>query len=91
MGTMAIPDLFDEYDRCWQAYNNGGDENLSRAFELSQIGELPEKNSNLYLPRFRDIANFVQLPNLSLLDRLAEDKGSPLTEMEKRIVEERVK
>lgn len=91
MGTMAIPDLFDEYDRCWQAYNLGGDENLSRAFELSQTGELPEKKSNLYLPRFRDVANFTQLPNISLLDRLSQDKGSALTDVEKKIIEERMK
>lgn len=91
MGTMAIPDLFDEYDKCWQAYNYGSDENLSRAFELSQTSTLAESDPSLYLPRFRDIANFVQLPNISLLDRLAMDKGKPLTEMEKRIVEERVK
>ena len=43
VGTMAIPDLFDEYDRCWQAYNNDGDENLTRAFVLSQINDIPKK------------------------------------------------
>ncbi|MEK7141245.1 MAG: lysine--tRNA ligase, partial [Patescibacteria group bacterium] len=35
VGTMAIPDLFDEYDRCWQAYNEEGDEELSHAFEYA--------------------------------------------------------
>ncbi len=91
MGTMAIPDLFDEYDRCWQAYNSGGDENLSRAFELSQTSELPEKNPNLYLPRFRDIANYIQLPNVDLYKKLEEAKGGLLTFPELQNIKEREK
>lgn len=90
MGTMAIPDLFDEYDRCWRAYNQGGDENLARSFVLSQINTVPEKNSSLFLPRFRDIANFSQLPNVELWERLEKIKGSDLTDGEKEIIGERL-
>lgn len=86
MGTMAIPDLFDEYDRCWAAYNTDGDENLSRAFMLSQIDTLPEKNASLFLPRFRDVANFEQLPNVDILARFEQMKGSPLTDVERDII-----
>ncbi len=66
VGTLAIPDLFDEYDRCWVAYNTGSDENLARTFEMSQIDKAPKKTSKLFLPRFRDIANYTQLPNVDL-------------------------
>lgn len=86
MGTMAIPDLFDEYDRCWQAYNSNGDENLSRAFVLSQVGDVPEKNTALFLPRFRDVANFEQLPNIDIYERFEKMKGSPLTALEKEVI-----
>lgn len=90
VGTMAIPDLFDEYDRCWQAYNDGGDEMQRRAFELSQIDALPTKQKNLFLPRFRDIANFTQLPNVELWNRLEQAKGLALTDAEKNIIRERL-
>ncbi|MBI3379724.1 lysine--tRNA ligase [Candidatus Gottesmanbacteria bacterium] len=90
MGTMAIPDLFDEYDRCWQAYNTGSDENLSSIFEYSQIDDIPGKNPTLFLPRFRDIANFAQLPNVDLWQKLQQIKGTELTEFEDDIIRERL-
>jgi lysyl-tRNA synthetase class 1 len=88
-GTMAIPDLFDEYDRCWTSYNQNGEESFSRAFELAQIKELPSKNPDLFIPRFRDIANYKQLPNVDLLKKLEEQKGSPLSDIELAIYKER--
>ncbi|MCL4359781.1 lysine--tRNA ligase [Patescibacteria group bacterium] len=88
-GTMAIPDLFDEYDRCWTAYHTDGDENLSRAFLLSQIHEPPAKNPEMFLPRFRDIANYIQLPNVDLLQKFECVKGLRLTEAEVRCLGER--
>jgi len=87
MGTMAIPDLFDEYDRCWQAYIDGSDENLSRAFELSQIDQLPEKKK-LFIPRFKDIANYIQ-QNVDMHKKFEEIKGKLLTEAEVKILYER--
>jgi lysyl-tRNA synthetase class 1 len=88
--TMAIPDLFDEYDRCWQAFNNNSNENLSRAFELSQIKEVPKRNPKLFIPRFRDIANYMQFPSESNFEnRLAEIKRSSLTSIEKNLIKER--
>lgn len=50
-GTMAIPDLFDDYDKEWKDH--------SRTFELSQIGLVPAKEKELFIPRFRDIANYL--------------------------------
>src|SRR3989338_262657 len=82
MGTMAIPDLFDEYDRCFMAFINGTDEDLARAFEMSQINELPKKEKTL-LPRFRDIVNDIQMPNLDVFKKY---EG-----VDKNILEERIK
>lgn len=90
MGTMAIPDLFDEYDRCFKAYIEGSDQTLSRTFEMSQIGKLPPKNQTL-LPRFRDVVNFIQIPNIDVYKKYEEIKGSKLSDFEKEILEERVK
>ena len=85
VGTMAIPDLFDEYDRCWQAYRDGSDEGLARAFELSQIQEVPDKKA-MFVPRFRDVANFMQLPNVDLVSKFSAIKGSALTKSEKAVL-----
>ncbi|MDO8573684.1 MAG: lysine--tRNA ligase [Candidatus Daviesbacteria bacterium] len=65
IGTMAIPDLFDEYDRCYK-----------------------EKT---FLPRFRDIVNYVQMPNVDVLKKYEEIKGGELTEVEINIINERIK
>ncbi len=89
VGTMAIPDLFDEYDRCWQAYITDSDESLARAFVLSQVGDIPAKKG-IFLPRFRDIANLAQLPNIEMWGRMKEMKGSELTDSENEIIKERL-
>lgn len=89
VGNMYIPDIFDEYDRCWQAYIDGTDEALARTFELSQVGDVPKKTS-VFLPRFRDIANFIQLPNVDLVSKFEEIKDSVLSQQEKDILKERV-
>lgn len=90
-GTMAIPDLFDEYDRAWTAYNTSSDEALSQGFVYSQIKEVPEKNPDLFLPRFRDVANYMQLPNIDLQKQFELIKGSPYSAEELGILAEREK
>ena len=87
-GTLAIPDLFDEYDECWQQYIKGGNENLVHAFELAQTDGLPEKKET-FLSRFRDVVNYLQMPNVDLLEKLTEIKGGKLTDEEKDLLKER--
>ena len=89
VGTMAIPDLFDEYDRAWQAYNSKGDENLARAFELAQIAAMPER-APLFIPRFREIVNFLQQPSVVLAEKFSQIKGASLTKVELTLLEERI-
>lgn len=88
--TMAIPDLFDEYDRCFKAYIDGSDEFLSRTFEMAQIKELPHKKET-FLPRFRDVVNYLQMPNIDIVKKFEEIKGSDLSDTEKSILDERIK
>lgn len=89
IGTMAIPDLFDEYDRCYQAYIESSDEDLARTFEMSQIDKLFSKEKT-FLPRFRDIVNYIQMPNIDVLKKYEEIKGEKLSEVEMNIINERV-
>lgn len=91
IGTMAIPDLFDEYDRCWKEYNSSGEKDLSRAFELSQLDEIPEKKPSLFIPRFRDVVNYIQnTPLQEIQKKFSEQKGKELTDEELIVLKERI-
>ena len=86
--TDAIPDLFDEYDQGARIYwgVEEGDERLGRSFEYAQVGSVPEGH---FLPRFRDIAVWMQHPEIDLEDKFTEIKGEPLTELELKVLAER--
>ncbi len=93
VGTMAIPDLFDEYDQAWEAYDKNGEEKLARTYVLSQISAVPAKEKGFFAPRFRDIANHLSqgLTDKEVLDKLTEMKGGKIDESELGVVEERLK
>lgn len=59
---MTIPDLFDEYDKCAEAFFNKSNKYLARIFELSQVGKKAKKPTM----RFRMVANYLQMPNVDL-------------------------
>ena len=92
-GTMAIPDLFDAYDRAWAAYDKGGDEKLARTYVLSQISSVPSKEKGFFAPRFRDIANFLSqgLSDDEVFEKITKEKNGNLDDSEKSIFEERLK
>lgn len=94
-GTMAIPDLFDEYDKCWESYTKNTDEDLARTFILSQInyGFLPEKEKGFFAPRFKDIANYLSqgLSDEEVLAKLSEIKKGKIDDSELSVFEERLK
>lgn len=89
--TMAIPDLFDEYDEgariFWKELE--GDQRIGRSFELSQIE--PQFSEPHFLPRFRDVALQMQHPETDLIAYFAQVKGSALTELELKELEDRKK
>jgi lysyl-tRNA synthetase, class I len=58
--TEIIPKLYDEYQKAADAYFNKTDEDLARAFELSQIGEVQKPPT----ARFSILAQWVQMPNM---------------------------
>ncbi|MFZ5437726.1 MAG: lysine--tRNA ligase [Patescibacteria group bacterium] len=87
--TMAIPDLFDEYDQAARIYwgQEQGDNRMGRAFELSQISN--KQPQAMFLPRFRDIATWMQHPELDLVEKFTEVKGSDLTTEELAVLTDR--
>jgi len=60
MDKNAIPSLFDDYQKASDAYFNKGNDDLARAFELSQIGK-PEKPPEI---KFSTLTQWVQMPNM---------------------------
>ncbi|MBI4066852.1 lysine--tRNA ligase [Candidatus Gottesmanbacteria bacterium] len=91
VGSMVIPSLFDEYDRCWRAYNDDSNADLARTFEMSQVDKIPPKTKGLFLPRFRDVVNYIQQSSVDLLEKFAELKGKKFTPQEQAILKEREK
>lgn len=79
--TMAIPDLFDQYDLGAKIYwqETSGDQRLARSFVLAQLAEAPKP---YFLPRFRDLALWMQDPKINLPEKFAQIKGSALNKIE---------
>lgn len=87
---MTIPDLFDEYDQSARVHWGlvEGDQRLARAFVLAQPkSSVPKAH---FLPRFRDVAMWMQYPELNLVEKFAEIKGSALTKQEQAVLMDRV-
>lgn len=59
--TLAIPNLFDEYQKAADAFFNKTDEDLARAFELSQVNDKIKKPPKI---RFSVLSQWVQMPNM---------------------------
>jgi len=65
--SIAIPVLFDEYQKAADAYFNKTNDDLGKAFEYSQIGE-PKKPPSV---RFLVLASWVQIPNME--EKISEE------------------
>ncbi|MFA6017296.1 MAG: lysine--tRNA ligase [Patescibacteria group bacterium] len=97
----TIPNIFDDYDRCLNAYFLKLENNLpkdkagevaadyARIIELSEVNPLPK--NRLYLPRFRTIANLMKAKNNNLVEFFETQKKTQLSNEEKTILEERIK
>ncbi len=86
---MVIANLYDEYDKAHKAYINEIDfPDLAKAYEFSQI----TKKFNIgYKMKFTKIAHAVQIPNIDTMKMAKEEKGSPLDDLEKNELMERIK
>lgn len=88
--AMAVPDLYDEYDLAANIYwqQTEGDQRLATAFAVSQLAAPPDAH---FLPRFRDVAVWMQHPELDIEAKFAEVKGSALTADEQQVLQQRIK
>lgn len=88
--SESIPDLYDEYDLATQIFHGqkAGDQRLARAYALAQQTDQPK---SLFLPRFRDVAVWMQYPEIDLVEKFTQLKGSELNKEELTLLNERQK
>ncbi len=84
----TISFLFDLYDQAANAYWDKSDEKLATMFEYSQMGALPQKH---FLPRFSDVAKYIQDTKVDINAKFEELKGGVLTDVESQELETRIK
>jgi lysyl-tRNA synthetase class 1 len=96
-GTDAIPRLYDEFDR-FAAATAGravkgeiapGFENTFRYSLLDPDADVAAEAA-LFRPAFAHLAILVQIPNVDVAARMEAEKGSPLNERERQILDERI-
>lgn len=96
-GTDAIPRLFDEFDRFAAATAGrpvkgelpAGYERIFR-YALRDPDADVAAEAAAYRPPFVHLALLLQLPGVDVAERLAAEKGSPLTPRERAILDERL-
>jgi len=97
-GTDAIPRLFDEFDRFAAA--TAGREvrgEIAPGFESTFKYSLLDPGADVaaeaaaFRPAFAHLALLLQIPNVDVGARVEAEKGSPLTEREIEILDERVR
>jgi lysyl-tRNA synthetase, class I len=95
-GTDAIPRLFDEFDRFAAA--TAGREvkgELPPGYEATFRYSLLDPNADvaaeaaLFRPAFAHLALLLQIPGVDLAGRIEAEKGGPLTERERVVLDER--
>ncbi|OGY24589.1 MAG: lysine--tRNA ligase, partial [Candidatus Woykebacteria bacterium RBG_13_40_7b] len=89
----TILKLFDDFDTA----RDSKDPDLKRIYELSMVDQ---KSRNYFVPRFRDLVNLIQMPQVrgqglgvknQLIKEVERLKGGKLTEGDEKALEERVK
>jgi lysyl-tRNA synthetase class 1 len=96
-GTDAIPRLFDEWDRLAAAvagreFRGELPAEHARLFAMSLVDDQDvAAEAAAYRPAFAHLAFLIQLPDADLQAKLEAEKGAPLTERERAIVEERAR
>jgi len=96
-GTDAIPRLFDEFDR-FAAATSGREVRgeIAPGYDATFRYSLLDPNADvaaeaaLFRPAFAHLALLVQIPNVDVPARVEAEKGSPLTDREEAILDERV-
>ena len=84
----SLPRLYDEYDRCADAFIADPASDFGKIWKLSQLGEDPVPIP--YRVRFALVADWLQIPSIDPVAEAAKRKKAPLTDAERADLERRV-
>jgi len=84
----TLSKLFDEYDRCADAFRNEPDTDQAKIWALSQVAEDPEPAG--FRVRFAIVADWVQIPSVDPVKEAEERKGSSLSTTERKDLDQRI-
>lgn len=85
----AIPVLFDNYDRLAEKTWSGVEDDDTQLFKFVHLPGDREEHER-FLPRFSQIAFFVQMPHMNIEEEVKAMKGEPLNDADKAEIELRV-
>ena len=83
-----LPKLWDEYDRCGDAYLTAPDSDFAKTWSLSQVDE--DHAPPGFRVRFSIVADWLQIPSVEPFREADERKGAPLNALERRDLERRI-
>lgn len=86
----TVPILFDTYDRLAQKYHNGVNDDDTRLFSFVHKPGDQKNIKERFLPRFSQVVFLIQMPHINIEEAVTHIKGAPLTEDDKKELEERV-
>ena len=95
-GTDAIPRLFDEFDRlaaavAGRSFRGELPPDYERLFAMSLPGAADVvQEAAAFRPPFAHLAFLLQVPGVDVAEKVAAEKGEPLTDRERAILEERI-
>jgi lysyl-tRNA synthetase class 1 len=86
----AVPVLWDLYDRLAEKAWSGVEDDDSQVFKFSHLPVERADMKQRFLPRFSQIAFFVQMPHMDVYQEVTDMKGSELTDADRAEVDLRV-
>ncbi|MBA3375131.1 MAG: lysine--tRNA ligase [Actinobacteria bacterium] len=84
----TLPRLYDEYDRCADAYEKDPESDLAKVWWLAQLSG--DAQPIAFRVRFSLLADWIQIPSVDPQREARERKGSPLSEPEDRELRRRL-
>src|SRR5205814_83206 len=88
-GGNTLPRLYDEYDRCAEAFLGDASSDFGKIWRLSQLAV--EAEPIRFRVRFGTVADWLQIPSIEPHAEAARRKKAPLTAAETRDLDERLR
>jgi len=86
----TVPTLYDQYDKIAEQFESGEKDDFTRLYEYCQLPEVRKDIPKPFLPRFSQLAYISQMPHVDLEEQVREMKESNLTDLDKKVIEDRL-